>query len=274
MASKLSIDKFGLGFLAGKTWDPVRETFGALPVIYGTLITSLLALVLAIPVSLGTAIFLAEVAPPWLRTPASYVVEVIAAVPSVILGLWGIFVLVPFVRDPIELFLGSHFGWVPLFQGPPFGIGPLAAGMILAVMIVPIITSVSRDVLLAVPVSQREAMLALGATRWETIAGVVIPYGRSGVVGAVILALGRAMGETMAVTMVIGNGFKISPSLFQPSHTIASLIASEFTEVSSKLYLSALIETGLILLAMSLIVNVCARILVGTLVRVPGTVRE
>jgi phosphate transport system permease protein len=213
-------------------------------------------------------------APRWLAAPASYLIEIIAAIPSVILGLWGLFVLVPLMRDTIQRVLGDHLSFIPLFEGPRFGLGFLTAGVILSIMIVPIITAVTRDVFRAVPDTQREAMLALGATRWEVVSNAVIPYARSGMIGAVILGLGRAMGETMAVTMVIGNGFKISPSLFQPSHTIASAIASEFAEATYDLYTGALIESALVLLVIALVINILARLLVGTLVRVPATIRE
>lgn len=269
-----SIDEFGFKYLTGRTWDPVRQIFGALPLIYGTLLSSAVGLFIAVPISIGTAIFLAELSPGWLRRPASALIEVIAAIPSVILGLWGLFVLVPFVREHVQPFLGDNFGFIPLFEGPRFGVGVLSAGLILTVMVVPIVTAVTRDILLAVPNSQREAMLALGATRWEVISQAVIPYARSGIIGAVILGLGRAMGETMAVTMVIGNGFKISPSLFEPTHTIASAIASEFAEATYELYIASLIEAALVLMVISLIVNILARLLVGTLVRVPAAVRE
>jgi phosphate transport system permease protein len=269
-----SIEKFGFGFLTGTTWDPVKEIFGALPLVYGTIVSSIVGLVIAVPISLGTAAFLSDVAPVWLRRPVSYLVEIIAAIPSVILGLWGLFVLVPIVRDPIQRVLGDNLGFIPLFEGPQFGLGVLSAGIILAIMITPIITAVSRDVFLAVPNSQREALLALGATHWEVVSMAVVPYARSGIVGATILGLGRAMGETMAVTMVIGNGFKISPSLFEPSHTIASAIPSEFSEATYDLYIAALVEAGLILMGISLIINILARLLVGTLVRVPATIRE
>ena len=269
-----SISKFGISFLWTSTWDPVKSTFGAAPLIFGTLVSAIIALVFVVPMSIGCAIFLSELAPGWLRTPVSFMIEMLAAIPSVIFGLWGLFVLVPFIRDPVERVLGDHVSFIPLFDGPPFGFGLLAAGVMLAIMVLPIITAVSRDIFLAVPNSQREAMLALGATRWEVISQAVIPYARSGLIGAVILGLGRAMGETMAVTMVIGNGFKISASLFQPSHTIASAIASEFNEATSDIYRGALIEAGLVLLVMSLIVNMAARLLVTKLVRVPERVRE
>jgi phosphate transport system permease protein len=269
-----SISRFGFSFLWSSTWDPVKSTFGVLPLIYGTLVSAIIALVFVVPMSIGCAIFLSELSPGWLRTPVSFMIEMLAAIPSVIFGLWGLFVLVPFIRDPIERVLGDHVSFIPLFDGPPFGFGLLAAGVMLAIMVLPIITAVSRDIFLAVPNSQREAMLALGATRWEVISQAVIPYARSGLIGAVILGLGRAMGETMAVTMVIGNGFKISPSLFQPSHTIASAIASEFNEATSDIYRGALIEAGLVLLVMSLLVNMVARLLVTRLVRVPERSRE
>jgi phosphate transport system permease protein len=269
-----SISRFGFGFLTSQTWDPVKENFGILPIIYGTMASSLVALVIAVPVSVGCAIFVTDVAPAWMRTPVAFLIELLAAIPSIVYGLWGLFVLVPFVRDPVQKFLGGHFSFIPLFDGPQFGLGLLAAGIILAIMILPIITSISRDVLLAVPSSQREAMLALGATRWEATSRAVIPYARSGIVGGVILGLGRAIGETMAVTLVIGNGFKISASLFQPSHTIASTIASEFSEAPSELYRSALIEAGLVLLLIALLVNIGARLLVWRIVHAPARARE
>jgi phosphate transport system permease protein len=268
-----AFDKFGLHFLTGKTWDPVKLIFGALPTIYGTLISSMIAMLLAVPISIGAAIFLAELAPAWLRNPASYVIETLAAIPSVIFGFWGLFILMPVIRDPVEKVLGDHFSWIPLFDGPQFGVGLLCAGVILAIMILPIITSISRDILLAVPNSQREAMLALGATKWEMVSRGVIPYARSGLIGAVILGLGRAMGETMAVTMVIGNSFKIPHSLFDPSHTIASAIASQFSEASQGVYIASLIYLALILFVISLLINIAARLLVGSLVRAPR-VRE
>src|SRR5579884_1144039 len=211
-----ALARFGLGFLFRTTWDPVRLEFGALPFLYGTLATATLALLLGGPVALGTAIFLAELAPPWLREPASTLVELLAAVPSVVYGLWGIFVLAPLLRQPVEPGLRSSLGFLPLFKGPAYGVGVLAGGLILAIMIVPTVAAVSRDVLRAVPNDQREAMLALGATRWETIVGAVVPYARTGILGGMILGLGRALGETMAVTMVIGNRPAVSASLFAP----------------------------------------------------------
>lgn len=272
--SRHSIDAFGWGFLTGTRWDPVDRVFGAAPAIYGTLVSSLIALVLAVPVSLGGAIFLSEMAPSWLRSPLSFLVEMLAAIPSVVFGLWGIYVMVPWVRDPVEMFLGDHLSFIPLFDGPPFGVGMLAAGMILAIMILPIITAIARDVILAVPSSQREAMLALGATKWEVISRAVLPYCRSGLVGAAILGLGRALGETMAVTMVIGKGYNITASLFQPASSAASTLASEFNEATYDLYISALVELGLILMAITLLVNILARLLVWRIARAPEAIRE
>ncbi len=257
-----AIQKFGLSFFSSTNWNAVTEEFGALPAIYGTLMSSLIALLIAVPISLGSAVFLVELSPGWLRSPASFLIEMLASIPSVIIGLWGLFVLVPFVRSPIENWLGSALGFLPLFQGPPFGVGYLAAGIILAIMIIPIITAVSRDAMQAVPDSQREAMLALGATRWETILRSVIPYCRSGLIGAVILGLGRALGETMAVLMVIGNGYKLTASLFSPGSTIASKIASEFGEASNGIFIASLVELALVLFIVTFLVNVIARLLV------------
>jgi phosphate transport system permease protein len=260
-----ALHKFGIAFLGSSSWDPVKEEFGALPAIYGTLLSSIIGLVIAIPISLGAAVFLVELAPPWVRGPLSFLTEILAAIPSVIIGLWGLFVLVPFVRTPIESWLGSKLGFLPFFQGPPFGVGFLAAGIILAIMVIPIITAISRDVIRAVPDSQRESMLALGATRWETIRHAVLPYCRSGLVGAAILGLGRALGETMAVTMVIGNGYILTASLFAPGTTIASKIASEFSEATSETFISSLVELALILFAITLLVNIVARLMVWRL---------
>lgn len=257
-----AIRAFGFRFLVTSHWDPVAGEFGALPFIYGTLLSSLLALVIAVPLSLGAAIFLAELAPAWVRPPVAFLIEMLAAVPSVVYGLWGIFVLVPFLRDWVQPALGRTLGFLPLFQGPPYGIGMLAAGLILAIMVVPYITSVSREVLLAVPGSQREAALGLGATRWEATRIAVLRYGRSGLIGAILLGLGRALGETMAVTMVIGNRPEIAASLFAPGYTMASVLANEFTEATSDLYVSALVEIGLLLLVITVLVNGFARLLV------------
>jgi phosphate transport system permease protein len=253
---------FGLHFLFTSTWDPVQEEFGALPFIYGTLVSSLLGLLLAVPLGLGAAIFLTELAPLPTRAPIAFLIEILAAVPSVVYGLWGIFVLAPWLRVWIQPALGQTLGFLPFFQGPSYGVGMLAAGLILAIMVVPFITAVSREVLLAVPGTQREAALALGATRWEATRLAVLRYGKSGLVGAVLLGLGRALGETMAVTMVIGNRPEISLSLFAPGYTMASVIANEFTEATSDVYLAALIEVGLALLVVTVLVNASARLLV------------
>lgn len=265
--SHLSMAKFGFKFLTKQIWDPVAEDFGALPFIYGTLVSSLVALVIAVPLSLGTALFLTEICPRAIRGLLSLLVELLAAIPSVIYGLWGIFVLAPFLRRYLEPFLGQYFGWTGLFTGPKYGIGMLAAGVILAIMILPIIASISREVIMAVPRQQREAALALGATKWETLRMAVLRNARPGILGAVILGLGRALGETMAVTMVIGNRPEIAKSLFAPGYTLASVIANEFTEAVGNTYLAALIEMGLILFVLTLIVNAIAGLLVWSITR-------
>ncbi|HVG32224.1 MAG TPA: phosphate ABC transporter permease subunit PstC [Pyrinomonadaceae bacterium] len=271
--SSLSLREFGFGFLTGREWNPVMGRFGALPFIYGTVVSSLIALLIAVPFSLGVAIFLVEQAPPRLARPLAFLVELLAAIPSVVYGLWGIFVLAPLLRIHVEPLLQSYLGWLPLFSGPITGIGLLTGGIILAIMITPIITAVVRDVLSAVPTSQREAALALGATRWE-MTRVVLANAASGIAGAIILGLGRAIGETMAVTMVIGNRPEISASLFAPSYTIASVIANEFTEATGDLYLSALVEIGLILFVVTFIVNGLAKLLVWSVTRgTSGTAR-
>ncbi len=266
-SSKLSIHAFGLKFFYTSNWDPVAGDFGALPFIYGTLVSSLLALAIAVPVSLAAAVFITEMCPRWLRTSLSFLMELLAAIPSVIYGLWGIFVLAPLLRKYVQPFLAKSFGWTGLFSGPPYGIGMLAAGIILAIMIVPIVSSISRDVMRAVPQSQREAVLALGATRWEMIRTAVLRNARTGIIGGVILGLGRALGETMAVTMVIGNRPEIAKSLFAPGYTMASVIANEFSEATDNLYLSAIIEIGLALFLVTLIVNAIAMALVWATTR-------
>ncbi len=266
-SSKLSLHAFGLKFFFSSNWDPVSGEFGALPFVYGTLVSSFLALLLAVPVSLAAAVFITEMAPRWLRTPLSFLMELLAAIPSVIYGLWAIFVLAPLLRLHVQPFLAKYLGWTGLFTGPPFGIGMLAAGIILAIMIVPIVSSISRDVMSAVPQSQREAVLALGATRWEMIRTGVLRNARAGIVGGVILGLGRALGETMAVTMVIGNRPEIAKSLFAPGYTMASVIANEFSEATDNLYLSAIIEIGLALFIVTLIVNAIAMALVWATTR-------
>jgi len=268
LGSYESVRTFGLAFLGGTTWNPLPpETYSALTFVYGTLVTSAFALLLGVPVSLGIAIYLSELAPPWLRIPLTYLVELLAAVPSVVYGLWGIFVLVPVMRDHIEPNLVGILGWVPLFEGTPVGIDKLTAGVILAIMIIPTVSAVSREALLAVPQSQREAALSLGATRWETTRMGVLAYARSGIFGAVVLGLGRAVGETMAVTMTIGNRNVITLSLLDQGQTIASWIANNFTE-AGPLERSALIELGLVLLLLALAINVFARLMVSRVLRI------
>jgi phosphate transport system permease protein len=265
--SRMAINEFGFKFFIGSDWDPVSGEFGALPFVYGTVVSSLLALVLAVPLALGVAVFVTEICPRPLRAVVSFASELLAAIPSVIYGLWAIFVLVPLLRQDVEPWLMSHLGWSGLFEGPPYGIGMLAAGVILAIMIVPIISSITREVMVAVPRHQREAALALGATRWEMIRMGVLRNARAGIVGAIILGLGRALGETMAVTMVIGNRPEIAKSLLAPGYTLASVIANEFSEATDDLYLSALFEIGLALFLVTIIVNALARLLVWSVTR-------
>jgi phosphate transport system permease protein len=260
--SSLAIIRFGFHFLATSTWDPVAEQFGALPFIYGTLVSSLIALIIAVPLSIATAIYLTELAPVWIRQPLVSLIEMLAAIPSVILGLWGIFVMIPWLRDYPFPFLKRFFGWTPLFSGPIYGVSMLAGGIIIAVMILPIITSVSREILRSVPNLQREAAYALGATRWEVTRIAVLSYAKKGLFGAVILGLGRALGETMAVTMVIGNTPQIRASLFAPAYTLASVIANEFTEATTDIYLQALFEIGLVLFGITILTNLVAQFLI------------
>lgn len=261
-SSLSSLSQFGFGFLASSDWDPVNDQYGALPFIYGTAVSSALALLIAVPLSLGVALCLSELAPDWLKRPIGFLVELLAAVPSVVYGLWAIFVLGPWLRDHVEPILGSSLGFIPLFSGPQVSVSMFSAGVILAVMVIPYIASVSTDVLRAVPQTQRESALALGATRWEMVRLSVLPPSISGLVGATILGLGRALGETIAVAMVIGNSPTISASLFMPAATLASVIANEFAEATTDLYQSSLIELGLVLLAMAIVLNVTARFLV------------
>ena len=265
--SHLTMSKFGIHFLSKTVWDPVAEDFGALPFIYGTVVSSFLALVLAVPLSLGTALFLTEICPKQIRPILSLLVELLAAIPSVIYGLWGIFVLAPFLRVSVEPFLAKYFGWTSLFTGPKYGFGMLATGVILAIMILPIIASITREVITAVPRQQREAALALGATQWEMLRMAVLRNARPGILGAIILGLGRALGETMAVQMVIGNRPEIAKSLFAPGYTLASVIANEFTEAVGNVYLSALVEMALILFVITLVVNALAGLLVWSVTR-------
>jgi phosphate transport system permease protein len=265
--SWLSLEKFGFKFLVKSIWDPVAEDFGGLPFIYGTVVSSLVALVIAVPLSLATALFLTELCPRRLRPILSLLVELLAAIPSVIYGVWGLFILSPFLRRYIEPPLAKYLGWTGLFTGPKYGFGMLAAGIILAIMILPIISSISREVILAVPRQQREAALALGATKWEMLRMAVLRNSRAGIMGAVILGLGRAFGETMAVTMVIGNRPEISKSLFAPGYTLASVVANEFSEAFGKMHLSSLMYAALILFAITLVVNALAMLLVWSITR-------
>lgn len=268
--SALSRHKFGWSFLVTQTWDPVAEQFGALPFIYGTVVTSALALLIGIPLGVGAAIFLAELAPPRISSGLTFLIELLAAVPSVIFGLLGVFVLIPILRT-LEGPLRAALGWTPLFQGPFYGVSLLSAGVVLSLMIVPFIISISREVILAVPNDQREAALALGATRWEMTWDAVVPYAYKGITGSIFLALARSLGETMAVTMVVGNDPKIAKSLFAPGYSIAAVIANEFTEATGDLYPSALIELGLVLFALTIVINGAARILVASTTQKGGS---
>ena len=263
--ARLAVAKFGPGFITGSKWDPVSDEYGAWPFIFGTLVSSLIALLIALPLGVATALFLTEMAPMKVRQPVMMIVEMLAAVPSVIFGLWGIFVLIPWLRDHLFVWLKTWFGFLPIFQGPIYGVSMLAGGIIVAIMILPIITSVSREILRSVPNLQREAAYALGATHWEVIRIAVLSYARRGVFGAAVLGLGRALGETMAVTMVIGNRPEISASLFAPGYTLASVIANEFTEATTDMYLSALFELALVLLVLTIVVNVIAQLMLRTL---------
>jgi phosphate transport system permease protein len=262
-----AIRAFGPGFFARSTWDPVAGRFGALPLIVGTLYSSFLAMLIAVPLALGVAIFLTEFAPRPLRRPVATLVELLAAIPSVIYGLWGIFVLLPLLRDVVWPVIRPAVSWLPMFRGVFYGPSVLAGGIILAIMVLPYVAAVSREVLLAVPPAQREAALALGATRWEAVWTVILPYGRTGIMGAVLLGLGRALGETMAVTMVIGNRHEVSASLIEPGYTIAAAIANEFAEAASSMHLSALFYVGLVLFLVTVTVNALARLLVWRVAR-------
>jgi phosphate transport system permease protein len=262
--SHLSLQKFGWHFLVSSDWDPVNDVYGALPFIFGTLVSAAIALVIAVPISIATAVYLTELAPLRIRQPLIMFIELLAAVPSVILGLWGIFVMVPFLRDHFFPLLQKYLGFLPFFKGPIYGVSMMAGGIIVAIMIIPIITSVSREILRSVPGLQREAAYALGATRWEVTRIAVLSYAKKGLFGAVILGLGRALGETMAVTMVIGNIPQIVASLFKPGATLASVIANEFGEATTDLQLSALFEIGLVLLGVTVFVNIIAQLLLKT----------
>ena len=268
--ARLAIAKFGFDFVTTSVWDPVAEQFGAFPLIFGTLVSSLVALVIAVPLSLGVAIYLTEFAPKIIRQPVAFLISLLAAIPSVVYGLWGIFVLIPILRKSVFPLLRDVFGSLPLFQGPIYGPSMLAAGIILAIMIMPFVMSVSREVLTAVPNTQREASLALGATRWEAVITTVVPYARSGILGAIILGLGRALGETMAVTMLIGNRHEIAASLFAPCYTMAAAIANEFTEAVGDMHLSALAYVAFLLFVVTVLVNAGARLLIWRVARGSG----
>ena len=261
IGAAVSRHKFGLGFFFTRVWDPIAEQFGALPFIYGTLVTAVVSLLLAVPLGIGAAIFLAELAPQKLSDPLQFFIDLLAAVPSVIYGLLGVFIVIPMMREWVQPALKNTLGFLPLFQGPVYGMGFLTAGIVLAIMVIPYIISVSREVLLSVPRDQREAALALGSTRWESTWRVVVPFAKSGIMGSIFLALARALGETMAVTMVIGNTPTISSSLFSPGYSIAAVIANEFTEATGDMHLSALIELGLVLFLLTFILNGLARLL-------------
>ncbi|MBI2221912.1 MAG: phosphate ABC transporter permease subunit PstC [Acidobacteria bacterium] len=267
--SYLSIEKFGWSFWASETWDPVLGEFGAFPFIWGTLYSSALAMLISTPIALGVAVFISELSPAWLQRPLVFLTELLAAIPSIVYGLWGIFVLVPIVRQA-ETAVPEWMKGFPLFQGPPLGVGMLAAALVLAIMVIPFTSSVAREVLRAVPRAQREAAYALGATRWEAIRAALF-FGRTGVIGAVMLGFGRALGETMAVTMVIGNNPQVSWSLFAPQYTMAAVLANEFTEATEEIYLHALVEIGLVLFAITLVVNLLSR---GLIWVVSGSARR
>jgi phosphate transport system permease protein len=262
-----SLATFGFGFLTSSTWNPVTSTFGALPMIYGTIVSSAIAIVFAAIIGIASAAYLAEFAPRRIAGPLAALIELLAAVPSVVYGLWGLFVLVPLFRAYIDPFLQAHLGFLPIFSGPIYGVGLLTAGAILAIMILPTVSAISRDVITAVARDQREAGMALGSTKWETTWRIVLPAARSGIFGACVLALGRAIGETIATTMVIGNKATIAASLFAPGYTLSSVIANEFTEATTDLYTSSLIELGLLLFVLSFIVNGFARLLVNSVFR-------
>jgi phosphate transport system permease protein len=259
--STLSRHAFGWAFLTRQIWDPVAEDFGALPFIFGTLVSSLLALLMAIPLGVGVAIFLSELAPRKVSSTCAFLIELLAAIPSVVYGLIGVFVLVPIMRVYVQPFLMKTLGFLPLFRGPAYGVGMLTAAVILAIMIVPFITTISREIFLSVPISLKEAAMALGATHWEVVRLAVLPYSRSGIAGSVFLALGRALGETMAVTMVIGNRPEVVTSLLAPGYTMAAVLANEFTEATSDLYVQTLIEIGLVLFAITIVVNAIGRLI-------------
>ncbi len=260
--SWLSVKTFGFGFFVSSDWDPVSGSFGALPAIWGTVVSSLIAIVIALPISLGIAIFLTEMAPKPLKGPIGTAIELLASIPSIIYGMWGLFVFAPLLSDYVEPFLVDYLGFIPLFRGAPMGIGMLPAGFILAIMIIPFISSVARDIFQMVPAMIKESGYGVGATKWEVISRVVIPYTKSGIIGAVILGLGRALGETMAVTFVIGNSHEISLALLDPATSISATLANEFTEAVEEIYLSSLVELGLILFVITFVVLALAKLLI------------
>jgi phosphate transport system permease protein len=268
--SNVSLAQFGWHFLTGRQWDPVNSQFGALPFIYGTVVTSVIAIILAGIIGVASAVFLTQFSPKWLASPILFMIELLAAIPSIVFGIWGIFQFSPILRTSVEPFLQKHFGFLPIFQGTPMGVGMLAAGIILAIMILPTITSIARDVLMTVPREQMEAALGLGATQWEMIRMAVLPYSWPGILGGMMLGLGRALGETMAVTMVIGNRPDIAASLFAPSYSMASVIANEYTEATTPVYLSSLNEIGLILFIVTILFYMVARLLIRRVNRVQG----
>ncbi len=255
-----AIHKFGFSFLTSTAWNPVKDEFGAVIPMAGTLLSTILAMLVAVPISIGVALFLAELAPSWMRAPFGTAIELLAAIPSIVYGMWGLFVLAPIMADHVQPWMQAHLGFIPLFSGAPMGIGMLTAGLVLALMILPFIASVTRDVFLMVPQNVKEAAYGMGATTWEVVRDIMIPYGKKGIVGAVFLGMGRALGETMAVTFVIGNAYHLSWSLFAPGNSIASTLANEFTEADSDVYLASLMELGLVLFLITFLVLAVARI--------------
>lgn len=266
--SKLSIEKFGLSFITSTEWNPVEDKFGALPFIFGTIVSSIIAVLIATPISISIALFLTEISNKWMKTIIAFMVQILASIPSILYGLWGLFVFVPFIRDYFQKPVSKVLGWFPLFSGAPIGLGMLTAGLILAIMIIPIISALTVDIIETVPSDLKAGSLALGSTKWEMIWNVVLPYVKQGILGAVIMGLGRALGETMAVTMVIGNRAEIMASLFAPGHSMAAVIANEFNEATSDVYFSSLIEIGLLLFLVTFILNAIARIFIRKMSKV------
>lgn len=266
--SKLSIEKFGFSFINSIEWDPVQDKFGALPYIYGTIVSSIIAVLIATPISIGIGLFLTQISNSWMKTIIAFMVQILASIPSILYGLWGLFIFVPFIRDYFQKPVSNILGWFPLFSGAPIGLGMLSAGLILAIMIIPIISALVVDIIETVPSELKAGSLALGSTKWEMIWNVVLPYARQGIFGAVIMGLGRALGETMAVTMVIGNRAEIMVSLFAPGHSMAAVIANEFNEATGAVYYSSLIEIGLLLFLVTFILNAIARVFIRKLSKV------